>query len=218
MAISAGIVGKLMQDASGDLLNYTTPLPARIIHSLNELNRQFLDLVCRRAKCAQDAGCLGLPAELRDIFAQLEHEQRAALSGCPYALFDMRFADEAHWQTRLLRTHDWCVADGARADAEAADFSQLALFYSWHLATTCPLSAPLVLGMSERTLTAFAGLTVDRLPALIGSGRLALTARWSQCQSYWRALAYGARSPKSADFRRAQLFGLQLAATTRLSL
>jgi hypothetical protein len=207
-----------MQDASGDLLNYAPPLPARIIHSLNELNRRFLELACRRAKCGQDAGCLGLPVELCEIFAQLGHEQRAALSGCPYALFDLRFADEAHWQTRLLRTQDWCVADGARGDAEAADFSQLALFYSWHLATTCPLSAPLVLGMSERTSTAFASLTVDRLPALIGSDRPALTARWLHCQSYWRALACGAQSPKSANFRRAQLFGLQLAATTRLSL
>ena len=46
--------------------------------------------------------------------APLSAAQRAAAAGCPYALFDLRFQDDAHWRARLQNADDWRVADESR--------------------------------------------------------------------------------------------------------
>jgi hypothetical protein len=168
------------------------------------LNSRFLDL----------AGMLSPALERR--IAVLSPAQRLSAANCPYALFDLRFADDVHWRERLQSIGTWSVADDLQVDAEIVDFVRLALFYTWHVASSAGLAAHLLLGMHGNTAEAFRGISVDALPALALAEATNLTARWSGCSSYWTALISAAARPDPAALRRVQLSGLQLAAAAQL--
>jgi hypothetical protein len=174
--------------------------------SMRGLNTRFLDL----------AGNGLLSTELARQVAELSAAQRVAAANCPYALFDLRFADDAYWRGRLHATGAWRIADDLKVDQEIVDFARLALFYTWHVASSAGLAAHLLLGMHGNTAEAFRGISVDALPALAQAEAANLTARWSACSSYWTALISAAARPDPAALRRVQLSGLQLAAAAQL--
>jgi len=190
-------------------------LPPFIISSLLQLNRRLLDLAARPRPASGWHPCV--PENLALRLAGMNEERREALARVPYALFDLRFADDAHWERALTCAAHPCVADAGMREAEAQQFAQLIVFFAWNLAQAEPRCAPLVLGMSERVAATLAALTLDRLPGLHGLLRGALSLRWPERRSYWFAITSGTCLPGSADFRRAQLFGLQLAAAARLN-
>lgn len=205
-----------MQDANAAGWSGGSPLPADVLGSLHELNHRFLAL---RAAHAERVGGLfeADPAALHaDATGMLSPEQRLALARCPYALFDLRFQDEAHWCSSLRDAAAWRVADQPDIDGDSAHFVHLALFFAWYLASTNDLAAQLVLGMGEPTAAALRRITVDRLPALAAAEAPHLTARWSHCTVYWTTLVHAASRSDPALLRRTQLFGLQLAAGARL--
>ena len=173
--------------------------------SLRELNHRFLEL----------AAC---DAVFGEQLRALTRAQRAAAADCPYALFDLRFHDDAHWQMRLSAAPALQVADRPEISAELADFMRLALFYAWHIAASGSLSAKLLLGMHERTARAFTRITVDRLPELALSESHELRARWLQCEGFWAALVGAAAGQDAQHLRRVQLYGIQLAAAAQLPL
>jgi hypothetical protein len=192
-----------MQDAFVGSWAQESHLSPEILGSLHDLNHRFLDLAASR------------PEWLAGRVAPLSAAQRAAAGGCPYALFDLRFQDERYWQLRLRTPGPWCVADESAADG-AVSFVRLALFYSWHVASTAGLKAQLLLGMHLDTAAAFRRATVNQLPALALTEAKHLSARWSGCSAYWSALTSAALRADSAALRRVQLYGLQLAAAARL--
>jgi hypothetical protein len=186
--------------------NWTQQSHVSVEHlaSMRGLNSRFLDL----------AGKLS-PGLARQI-AVLSPAQRVSAANCPYALFDLRFADDVHWRGRLQAIGTWRVADDIQVDAEIVDFVRLALLYTWHVASSAGLAAHLLLGMHGNTAEAFRGISVDALPALALAEAANLTARWSGCSSYWTALISAAARPDPAALRRVQLSGLQLAAAAQL--
>jgi hypothetical protein len=145
----------------------------------------------------------------------VSHAQRASVASCPYALFDMRFEDEAYWQSRLTQTAQFRVADGS-ADVDVVDFARVALFYAWHVSCTGSLAAQLLLGMSAATVESFRRLGVNSLPGLAATEAANLCARWRNCAAYWNALFDAAARADARALRRVQLYGLQLAAAVRL--
>jgi hypothetical protein len=177
----------------------------RASQSLAELNRRFLDLEWTRARLGR--GLAGLSAHAR-----------AAAADCPYALFDLRFQDGEHWQSRLQPIGTWAVADLPPVDFEAADFVRQALFYAWHCVTSARSSARLVFGMSERTAEAFAATTVSRLAALAPAETRELAVRWGHCERFWSALVTAAERHDDSRLRRIQLSGIQLGAAVQLPL
>jgi hypothetical protein len=183
---------------------------------LHDLNHRFLDLVGSRAGGFRQRDNLRLPEEAAARVTPLTTAQRAAAASCPYALFDLRFHDDDHWRSRLGLAGEWRVADEGAVERDIADFVRLALFYAWHIATTTRLAAQLILGMNEHTVAAFRGVTLNCLPALVASEAANLTARWSDSDVYWPALLYAASRADVTRLRRIQLFGLQLAAASRL--
>jgi hypothetical protein len=172
--------------------------------SIRGLNSRFLDLAGR--------GLLA-PGLARRL-ASLLPVQRAAAASCPYALFDLRFGDDLYWRERLVG--NWRIADEPKVQADILDFVQLALFYTWHVASSTGLAARLLLGMHANTAEAFRGIAVDALPSLALAEAPNLTARWSNCGPYWSALISAAARPDPAALRRVQLSGLQLAAAAQL--
>jgi hypothetical protein len=172
--------------------------------SMRGLNRRFLDLAGK--------GIVSPGLGMRVL--SLSSSQRAAAADCPYALFDLRFQDDAHWRDRLAGGFE--VADAPDADEHTVDFTRMALFYAWHVASSAGLAAHLLLGMHATTASAFRRVSVDELPALAVAEAPNLTPRWSHCNAYWSALINAAARPDPGALRRVQLSGLQLAAATQL--
>jgi hypothetical protein len=193
-----------MQDAFAGGWARESHLSAELLGSLRDLNHRFLDLAAaRREWPAGQAATLSGP-------------QRAAAAGCPYALFDLRFQDDGYWRLRLQGSGSWRVADESASDDATVSFVRLALFYAWHVASSEGLAAQLMLGMNGNTATAFRSITVNHLPALVATETQHLSARWSGCTAYWNALTAAASRADPATLRRVQLYGLQLAAASRL--
>jgi hypothetical protein len=195
-----------MQEAFVGNWSQESHLSAEILDSMRDLNHRFLDLAAARTT-DWVAACV----------APLSTAQRAAAAGCPYALFDLRFQDDGYWCSRLRTPGSWRVADEWAADDETVSFVRLALFYAWHVASSVGLEAQLLLGMNGGTAAAFRRITVNRLPALVATEAVHLSARWNGCTAYWSALTAAASSADAAALRRVQLYGLQLAAAARLA-
>ena len=206
-----------MQDAHVRSWARESLVSAEMLKSVRELNHRFLDLAALQPGDWDSSKHVGLPVEVSGQLAPLSTDQKKAAADCPYALFDLRFHDDGYWQTRLQTNRPWGVADEAAVDETTRNFAWLALFFAWHVASTAPLAAQLLLGMSEITAAAFRRATIDRLPALVATEAVNLTARWNHCPAYWSALMGAASRPNSADLRRIQLYGLQLAAALRLA-
>jgi len=206
-----------MQDAMVGSWAQESHLTPESLGSLRGLNHRFLDLAGTRAAAwgASDGG--GVSVGLGERVAPLSPAQRSAAANCPYALFDLRFEDDAHWRSRLEGMDRWRIADESVLDDDTHRFVRLALFYAWHLASGAGLAAQLLLGMNVNTAAAFRRIDVSRLPALVVTEAVNLRARWSGCSAYWIALMSAAASADPAVLRRVQLYGLQLAAAARLS-
>jgi len=201
-----------MQDSFGGTWAPASQLSGASLHSLKDLNRRFLELA---AIGCGDWSCGGL-AGIAARVAPLNPAQREAAADCPYALFDLRFRDADHWQSRLNQAQRWRIADERAIDAAVVDFVRLALFYAWHIASRADLTAQLLLGMSVDTAATFRSSTLDSLPSLAVTEAKHLTARWSDCIVYWSALVGAASLGNPGALRRVQLHGLQLAAASRL--
>jgi hypothetical protein len=181
-------------------------LTAQHLNSMRGLNHRFLDL----------AGAKAHEWGVGTRIAPLSRPQRAAAANCPYALFDLRFEDDAHWRGRLQAGYPKGIADELRVDEDTRDFTRLALFYGWHVAASSRVAAHVLLGMRSETSDAFRRIPLDALPSLVATEAVNLTARWSDCGAYWTALIGAAARADPAALRRVQLSGLQIAAAARL--
>jgi hypothetical protein len=183
--------------------------------SLRGLNHRFLDLIALRANgwsASPDRGGSSLASQV----ASLAPAQRAAAATCPYALFDLRFADAPYWRSRLQNAAQRRVEDEPIIDDDTTNFARLALFYAWHAAAGAGTAVQLLLGMNGATAAAWRRLTVGDLPALMVTEVPHLRPRWSECGAYWGALTSAARRDDPIALRRVQLLGLQLAAAAHL--
>jgi len=205
-----------MQDAFTGAWVREPHLSASMLGSLYDLNHRFLDLCAARVDDWPLSGQLKLPGDIPAQVLPLSAAQRAAAAHCPYALFDLRFEDDEHWRARLASAVEWRIADEAEAPDGTADFVRLALFFAWHVASSAAAAAQLFLGMQAPTALAFRGATLNCLPPLVASEAANLTARWCTSNAYWSALMCAAAHADPARLRRVQLFGLQLAAASRL--
>jgi hypothetical protein len=194
-------------------------LTSEQVCSVRDLNLRFLDLAGGAAggwNVCLPMGSNSMLAEgLAQQLAPLSRTQRVAVASCPYALFDLRFDNETYWQSRLAQHSPYRVADDS-LNADVVDFTRLALFYAWHVASTAGLAAQFLLGMSPATVDSFRGLGVNSLPGLAAGEAANLSARWRNCASYWNALIGAAERAEPQTLRRVQLYGLQLAAAARL--
>ncbi|MGD0501602.1 MAG: hypothetical protein ABSD02_02605 [Steroidobacteraceae bacterium] len=204
-----------MQDAFIGGWSAQASFSVEVLAPLHDLNLRFLDLVGAHAGGWRTSGALDLPGGASGRLKPMTASQRAAAAHCPYALFDLRFHDEAHWSARLQGAMQSRVADES-AEEDIANFVRLALFYAWHVANSTRYAARLLLGMSERTAGAFRAMTLNCLPALVASESANLSARFLESGAYWSALVSAAVRRDEQRLRKIQLFGLQLAAAAQL--
>src|SRR5258706_3734091 len=188
-----------MQEAFVGSWTQESHLSAEILDSLRDLNHRFLDLTAARTL-----------DWVAGYVAPLSAAERAAGAGCLYVLFDLRFQDDGFWCSRLQTPGSWRVADEFVADDETVNFVRLALFYAWHVASSAGLKAQLVLGMNGATAAAFRRITVNRLPALVATEAVHLSARSSSFTTYWSALTDDTSRASPCAPRRAQVTRLPL--------
>ncbi len=205
-----------MQDANVSRWAREAHVSAKMLESVRELNYRFLDLIAAQPGDWNSARFAGLPAEVLWEMLPLSDAQKKAAADCPYALFDLRFHDATHWQTRFEAGGRWGVGERAAVGDATLEFVRLALFFAWHVASASRLAARLLLGMNDATVAGFRVATIDCLPALGLLEAANLTARWSYCPTYWKALTGAASRPNAAGLRRVQLSGLQLTAAAQL--
>jgi len=186
-----------------------------VLAPLHDLNEKFLDLLGSHPRGWRTSGGLGSTAGVSSRLEPLTAPQRAAAAHCPYALFDLRFHDDAHWSARLQGTAQWRVADEG-TEEDIANFVRLALFYAWHVATTTRHAARLLLGMSDLTAGAFRATTLNCLATLVATEAANLSVRFLDSGEYWSALVNAAVRRDEQKLRQVQLFGLQLAAAAQL--
>ena len=187
-------------------------LSGESLGALRDLNQHFFDLLMqpdgRRPR-------LGLAPAVLSAIEALSPGHRAALAACPYALFDVRFADDAHWRTRLAGASHWRVAD-QEDHPQVREFTGLSLFYAWHLAARSPAQAHLQLGMGSETTAAFRRVKLNHIALLADRESEQLRARWHQYPAFWKALVGAASASDPRLLKRTQLYGLQLTAAARL--
>jgi hypothetical protein len=189
-----------MQDPIVEPWAREASITSEIDRTLRELNLGFLDL-----------DGIAAPA-----LVALPPARKAAIAECPYALFDLRFDDDAYWRTRLDAALPYRVAESGVANPDVVAFVRLALTYAWHLATSANLQARLLLGMGARTAAVFADATVVRLTQIADAEAPNLAPRWPRCTTFWDGLVAAADSADRARLRRIQLHGLQIAVAKRL--
>ncbi|HEY2684603.1 MAG TPA: hypothetical protein VGI93_13895 [Steroidobacteraceae bacterium] len=202
-----------MQESFAGAWTESPRLLGESLGALRDLNLRFLDLLTRVDGWRPR---LGLAAPVLTAIEALSPPHRAALAGCPYALFDLRFADEAHWRARLSAPRHWRVADQSD-QPESREFAGLSLFYAWHVAARGVEPSQLQLGMGRETVLAFRRVRLNELALLAEHETEHLRARWHQYPAFWNALIAAAGSADPLALKRTQLYGLQLTAAARLS-
>jgi hypothetical protein len=205
-----------MQEANVKRWARESHVSAAMLESVRGLNHRFLDLIGAAPRAWNSCGFARLPPDVQLRIAPLTPAQKKSAANCPYALFDLKFHDDSHWRTRLHPDSSWNVADAPPLDDNRVDFARMALFFAWHVASVDKLAARLLLGMNDVTVAAFRALTIDCLAGLAATEAAHLSARWSDCPTYWSALTRAATRSNSAQLRRAQLQGLQLTAAAHL--
>ena len=190
-----------------------TNLLGETFGALFDLNQRFLDLLLHGEGWRDRFGLA--PATVAAI-ETMSQARRAALAACPYALFDVRFTDNAYWRARLSGPAQWRVADQVEQH-ETRDFTRLCLFYAWHVATRGVEQSQLQLGMGCETVRAFRRVTLNELALLADHETEHLRARWHQNPNFWNALTTAAAGADPHALKRTQLYGLQLTAAARLS-
>jgi hypothetical protein len=191
-------------------------LSAALRVSLRDLNVRFLS--CMRGLPEAELGALGFTPNVMRLLRAIEQESMLVIAACPYALFDAAFWQHEYWRTLYSSAN--ATASPRLAAEEGPDyvreynaFTELALFFAWHLATTNALASRLVLGMSAATAAIIRSATLPAMAGAVRGRNRLLRPRWPQRTFFWRRLL--AITPQSSfeETSAAQLVGIQLMAT-----
>lgn len=189
-------------------------LNSAVLEPLYELNREWLAVLALVPRFwAAKTNRSRLPDPVSASLMTLTPDQRGEIARCPFSLFTARFNDGAYWLGIAGNTavHEPHPGDGDAIAREAVvSFSELALFYAWHLARVNPSAARIVLGMADQTLSAFEMLTLTSLQRLAATNHELFAPRWPDRTVFWLRLLESL--PENAALTDARLLGLQMLA------
>ncbi len=161
-----------------------------VLELVHRLNLEYLQFLARSPRQAGVAGSR-LPDPLCAALMALPAERRAEVARCPFVLFAARFSDHEFWSQASTGT---TIADGAGGappyvqPARTESFAQAGLLFAWHLVHLNAVAAPLVLGMSPRTIQVFAALSLPRVLDLAWAYPHIITLRWPGRADFWKEL------------------------------
>lgn len=193
-------------NVSGDSRHWfaSTILTAAVLEPLYELNLAWIALLAMSPqRWPMGTTASRLPDPVGAGLMALSPEQRAEMARCPFSLFTARFSDGGYWLgvAGNRQVHEPAASDGdGSTDEGLTGFTQLALFFAWHLVRANPSSARIVLGMPDQTIAAFASLSLTTLRQLADRPDGLIASRWPNRTSYWlRLLACAGRGEQVAE-------------------
>jgi hypothetical protein len=201
---------------AGDTRNWIAGsiLAASVLEPLHELNRVWLGLLARAPRrWGTSPTGLRLPDPACAGLASMPVEGRAEIARCPFSLFTARFSDGLYWVGAAgnAQALEHAVSDaGAPADEALSEFTQIALFFTWHLVRANPSSAKIVLGMSDQTMTAFLTLSLTAAQRIARYHMGLVSARWPERTWFWLRLCASAGRKDLQD--EVRTLGLQMLA------
>jgi hypothetical protein len=171
-----------------------TPLNAVVLEHLQEINRIYLNF----------------------LVINLDPARRPLLARCPFSLFTARFHDGHFWSAQASATsvRDSAVklASDATSNSRTTAFTELALFYAWHLVQSNPLAARILLGMAEQTITAFRQISLRRLQQLASEQPELVTPRWPERTAFWQGLVNATEPGPNTRLEEIRSLGIQMIA------
>lgn len=190
-------------------------LGTEVLDELYEINRTYLGVLA--LELPQRAGNIRILPPIAALLAQVNAETRESLARCPFSLFSARFHDAAYWQSQvqsaIVREPLQRYLAFHPVHSELAAFTDVALFYAWHLVRSNLAAARILLGMSESTAQAMRTLPLNRIQSLAEEQASLIGLRWADHASFWPSLLDAIRARASDRIEALRLLGIQMIAS-----
>lgn len=178
--------------------------------TLVSLNLAFLDLAAELAEEGLLKQIPGLPPRALNSLIGLEAASKLC-ERLPFALFDLRFADNAFWAAEIV------AAGGMQdrfalptADKRIVAFTRAVIMVAWHLAQSRASCARLVFGASPATVAAIAAMPVASVERVARRVCPALSARFGSRTRFWLQFEGCAAQPNERSVALLRQLGLQI--------
>jgi hypothetical protein len=210
-----------MMSAEGDpqgggetVWNARSWLPPETLAALAAVNEQCLALMCEQAAALTPGEGQRLWAELRPMWCELDAGSRRRAAECPCLLVDCGFSDSTRWgstQAREVRDEERTLAAFFTV-AHTSDVARVVLAYAWHLVSSQPAAARLLIGVSVHCAQRIAACPLPWMMELAQIRPHWLQPRWADRPQVWRRLLLAARSSDPAALDEIRLRALPLLA------
>jgi hypothetical protein len=180
--------------------------------AVQQLNLQFIELLCERA--ATGAQNFPLPPPLRERLASLPLQARLRLSASGTLLTDVGFSDPTRWRNVGTReetpstdpTKVWASHEDAMALAHST------LVVAWYIVQASPSLAGVLLRMPSDTRIAYGTLGLSDVAHIARYHSDWLRPRWELNRDAWlslleAAISAGDGAPADTTLRSLQLAG-----------
>lgn len=183
-----------------------------VLDSLAEINERVIEVLADQFVLANT--CVSpLSVLLAKEWRGLDPLGRSQLAAGPCLLLDCQFSSGELWS----RPIPGGVRDGelgAQAFAKALGTKTLrhAMLLAWHWSRANPMTAQIILGLSESCVCLIAGTRLKDLEALAEQCPSWIRPRWEDRPEIWRQLLNAAAPLRPTLLRQMHLRGLQLLA------
>jgi hypothetical protein len=131
-------------------------------------------------------------------------------------LFNAQFQNASFWislaSSSVTRKSVELFADTDDKRSVSISFTEMALFYAWHLVRSHPHAAQLLLGMKSQTLNAFKQFSLARLKYLSREHPDLITPRWPERTRFWKVMLSAAQQGAEERIAELRLVGVQMIA------
>jgi hypothetical protein len=188
-----------------------------ILDQLYEINHIYLDMLALGTRAwIGSQHHLILPDPVTASLMELDTVHRAAAAKCPFALFNAQFQNASLWislaSAAAIRESGPLFDDTESKRSSSASFTEMALFYAWHLVRSHPHAAQLLLGMKSQTLNAFKHFSLARLKYLSIERPDLITPRWPERTRFWKVMLSAAQQGAEERIVELRLVGVQMIA------
>jgi hypothetical protein len=188
-----------------------------VLEQLFEINHIYLDMLAlgTRAWIGRQQHLI-LPDPVTASLMELDAAHRAAAARCPFTLFNAQFHNASFWislgSAAVVRESTKLFADTENKRSSGTSFTEMALFYAWHLVRSHPHAAQLLLGMKSQTVSVFKQFSLARLRYLSTERPDLITPRWPERTRFWKVMLSAARQGAEERIVELRLVGVQMMA------
>jgi hypothetical protein len=182
------------------------------LRGAQEVNARCLQMLIQSARSEKDDS-IGLVAELRDLFRNLDPAMLERAARQAFLLVDMEFRDGDLWHPariradRRMRSPPWA---GAFPRPAAIQLARATLFHAWMSLRTDPLTAPVLLGMTPPVAEVVGNLTLEEIERIAQTRFRHVHPRWDDRIAVWRRLLIAAQTGDEELMREFHLHAVQL--------